>query len=78
MYPRRSIKLKLTYDTHTHMIIRLLVNQMSEICTYLGGVGPHKMRQQLLKTLPVEKGFLVTPGADLFDEKDPLISSFVV
>jgi hypothetical protein len=38
------------------------------------------MRQQFEKTDPVEKGFLGVPGVavDLFDEKDPLMSSFVV
>ena len=37
------------------------------------------MRQQLLKTDPVEKGFLgAAPAVLLFDENDPLMSSFVV
>jgi len=47
--------------------------------TYLGGVGPHKIRQQLEKTEPVENGFLgPDPGAALLEEKEPLMSSLVV
>ena len=45
----------------------------------LGGVGPQRMRQQLENTDPVEKGFFGPVFvADLLDEKEPLISSFVV
>lgn len=38
------------------------------------------MRQQLLKTDPVEKGFLgaAEPAVLLFDENEPFMSSFVV
>ena len=47
---------------------------------YLGCVGPQSMRQQLLKTDPVEKGFLGAEDAAalLLEEKEPLMSSFVV
>lgn len=58
---------------------------------YLGGVGPHMIMQQFLKTDPVEYGFrgagafwpAELPGVGAafrarFEEKDPLMSSLVV